>query len=62
MMAAPEPKYEMAVQARGTAYTYMITRSDDKNWAEWSGDYSTFEAAAKAGQAAVDLLNSQPGS
>jgi hypothetical protein len=54
------PTYRVAVRARkepaGT-YTYVITRIDDPNWAESTGEsYSTPEAASEAGWIALDRI------
>jgi hypothetical protein len=54
------PTYRVAVRARkepaGT-YTYVITRIDDPNWAERTGEsYSTPEAASEAGWIALDRI------
>src|SRR5260370_31446904 len=54
------PSYRVAVRARkepaGT-YTYVITRIDDPNWAESTGEsYSTPEAASEAGWSALDRI------
>jgi len=54
------PIYRVAVQARkkpaGT-YTYVITRTDDPNWAESPVEpYSTPEAASEAGWIALDRI------
>ena len=52
--------YRVVVRARkkpvGT-YTYVITRTDDPNWAESTGEsYSTPEAASEAGWIALDRI------
>ena len=52
--------YRVVVRARkkpiGT-YTYVITRTDDPNWAESTGEsYSTPEAASEAGWRALDRI------
>jgi len=52
--------YRVVVRARkkpiGT-YTYVITRTDDPNWAESTGEsYSTPEAASEAGWLALDRI------
>jgi hypothetical protein len=54
------PTYRVAVRARkepaGT-YTYVITRIDDPNWAERTGEsYTTPEAASEAGWIALDRI------
>ena len=54
------PTYRVAVQARNKpagTYTYVITRTDDPNWAESTGEsYSTPEAASEAGWIALDRI------
>jgi hypothetical protein len=52
--------YRVVVRARkkpiGT-YTYVITRTDDPNWSESTGEsYSTPEAASEAGWLALDRI------
>ena len=55
-MANQAPQFQVEVKPRSQpvgAYTYVITRSDDPHWAEWSADsYATREAALAAGQEA----------
>jgi hypothetical protein len=52
--------YRVAVQARNKpagTYTYVITRTDDPNWAESALEsYSTPEAASEAGWIALDRI------
>ena len=57
--------YRVVVRARkrpvGT-YTYVITRTDDPNWAESTGEsYSTPEAASEAGWIALDRIRAVKG-
>jgi len=51
--------YRVMVRARkpvGT-YTYVITRTDDLNWSESTGEsYPTAEAASEAGWIALDRI------
>jgi hypothetical protein len=53
-------RYRVAVQARNKpagTYTYVITRTDDPNWAESALEsYSTPEAASEAGWIALDRI------
>ena len=70
-MADQPPEFRVIVQARGKpagvlagtgeypegTYTYVITKSDDRNWAETSADsYATPEDASAAGQIALERL------
>ena len=52
--------YRVAVQVRNKpagTYTYVITRTDDPNWAESALEsYSTPEAASEAGWIALDRI------
>ena len=52
--------YRVAVQARNKpagTYTYVITRTDDPNWAESALEsYSTPEAASETGWIALDRI------
>ncbi|MGA7489135.1 MAG: hypothetical protein WBW74_19605 [Xanthobacteraceae bacterium] len=57
---ADDSKFRVLVQRRtrpiGT-YGYIITRSDDPNWSETTGDYFfTREEASAAGRAALDRI------
>jgi hypothetical protein len=52
-MATPVPQFKVEVRPRSaSAYTYVITRSDEQHWAEWGGEYPTPEAASAAGEKA----------
>ncbi len=43
-------------------YTYVITRTDDPNWAESTAEsYSTPEAASEAGWIALDRIRAVKG-